>query len=192
MRNLERSSKILHLKDLVFLSIKILGELLRILEGSWKDLGRILQRSWLRSWLRSWQRSLQGSLTILKDCFVEIVTTSQSINELNYFPNCDTLQARQPFGNYSVLLYLYFTAIIFLIRLLCVTYRFRTTLTVATISISISLYCHFRLVSLRGVTWYPLTCFRFAGGFVRNILLFWVVYIPSRNSSLTCLRHVCF
>ena len=62
-------------------------------------------------------------------CFVEIVTTSQSINELNYFPNCDTLQARQPFGNYSVLLYLYFTAIIFLIRLLCVTYRFRTTLT---------------------------------------------------------------
>ena len=62
-------------------------------------------------------------------CFVEIVTTSQSINELNYFPNCDTLQARQPFGNYSVLLYLYFTVIIFLIRLLCVTYRFRTTLT---------------------------------------------------------------
>ena len=61
--------------------------------------------------------------------FVEIVTTSQSINELNYFPNCDTLQARQPFGNYSVLLYLYFTVIIFLIRLLCVTYRFRTTLT---------------------------------------------------------------
>ena len=64
-----------------------------------------------------------------KFCFVEIVTTSQSINELNYFPNCDTLQARQPFGNYSVLLYLYFTAIIFLIRLLCVTYRFRTALT---------------------------------------------------------------
>ena len=62
-------------------------------------------------------------------CFVEIVTTSQSIDELNYFPNCDTLQARQPFGNYSVLLYLYFTVIIFLIRLLCVTYRFRTTLT---------------------------------------------------------------
>ena len=62
-------------------------------------------------------------------CFVEIVTTSQSINELNYFPNCDTLQARQPFGNYSVLLYLYFTVITFLIRLLCVTYRFRTTLT---------------------------------------------------------------
>ena len=62
-------------------------------------------------------------------CFVEIITTSQSINELNYFPNCDTLQARQPFGNYSVLLYLYFTVIIFLIRLLCVTYRFRTTLT---------------------------------------------------------------
>ena len=62
-------------------------------------------------------------------CFVEIVTTSRSINELNYFPNCDTLQARQPFGNYSVLLYLYFTVIIFLIRLLCVTYRFRTTLT---------------------------------------------------------------
>ena len=30
-------------------------------------------------------------------CFVEIVTTSQSIDELNYFPNCDTLQARQPF-----------------------------------------------------------------------------------------------
>ena len=57
-------------------------------------------------------------------CFVEIVTTSQSINELNYFPNCDTLQARQPFGNYSVLLYLYFTVITFLIRLLCVTYRF--------------------------------------------------------------------
>ena len=65
----------------------------------------------------------------LVHCFVEIVTTSQSINELNYFPNCDTLQARQPFGNYSVLLYLYFTVIIFLIRLLCVTYRFRTTLT---------------------------------------------------------------
>ena len=63
------------------------------------------------------------------NCFVEIVTTSQSIDELNYFPNCDTLQARQPFGNYSVLLYLYFTVIIFLIRLLCVTYRFRTTLT---------------------------------------------------------------
>ena len=62
-------------------------------------------------------------------CFVEIVTTSQSINELNYFPNCDTLQARQPFGNYSVLLYLCFTVIIFLIRLLCVTYRFRATLT---------------------------------------------------------------
>ena len=61
--------------------------------------------------------------------FIEIVTTSQSINELNYFPNCDTLQARQPFGNYSVLLYLYFTVITFLIRLLCVTYRFRTTLT---------------------------------------------------------------
>ena len=33
------------------------------------------------------------------------------------------------FGNYSVLLYLYFTEIIFLTRLLCVTYRFRTTLT---------------------------------------------------------------
>ena len=66
---------------------------------------------------------------VFNACFVEIVTTSQSINELNYFPNCDTLQARQPFGNYSVLLYLYFTAIIFLIRLLCVTYRFRTTLT---------------------------------------------------------------
>ena len=66
---------------------------------------------------------------IIYFCFVEIVTTSQSINELNYFPNCDTLQARQPFGNYSVLLYLYFTVIIFLIRLLCVTYRFRTTLT---------------------------------------------------------------
>ena len=65
----------------------------------------------------------------LSFCFVEIVTTSQSINELNYFPNCDTLQARQPFGNYSVLLYLYFTVITFLIRLLCVTYRFRTTLT---------------------------------------------------------------
>ena len=65
----------------------------------------------------------------LVHCFVEIVTTSQSINELNYFPNCDTLQARQPFGNYSVLLYLYFTVIIFLICLLCVTYRFRTTLT---------------------------------------------------------------
>ena len=64
-----------------------------------------------------------------EECFVEIVTTSQSINELNYFPNCDTLQARQPFGNYSVLLYLYFTVITFLIRLLCVTYRFRTTLT---------------------------------------------------------------
>ena len=31
------------------------------------------------------------------NCFVEIVTTSQSIDELNYFPNCDTLQARQPF-----------------------------------------------------------------------------------------------
>ena len=30
-------------------------------------------------------------------CFVEIVTTSQSIDELDYFPNCDTLQARQPF-----------------------------------------------------------------------------------------------
>ena len=59
-------------------------------------------------------------------CFVEIVTTSQSIK---FIPNCDTLQARQPFGNYSVLLYLYFTVIIFLIRLLCVTYRFRTTLT---------------------------------------------------------------
>ena len=66
---------------------------------------------------------------VVVDCFVEIVTTSQSIDELNYFPNCDTLQARQPFGNYSVLLYLYFTVIIFLIRLLCVTYRFRTTLT---------------------------------------------------------------
>ena len=66
---------------------------------------------------------------IHESCFVEIVTTSQSIDELNYFPNCDTLQARQPFGNYSVLLYLYFTVIIFLIRLLCVTYRFRTTLT---------------------------------------------------------------
>ena len=65
----------------------------------------------------------------LDHCFVEIVTTLQSIDELNYFPNCDTLQARQPFGNYSVLLYLYFTVIIFLIRLLCVTYRFRTTLT---------------------------------------------------------------
>ena len=68
-------------------------------------------------------------MTTITCCFVEIVTTSQSINELNYFPNCDTLQARQPFGNYSVLLYLYFTVIIFLIRLLCVTYRFRTTLT---------------------------------------------------------------
>ena len=33
----------------------------------------------------------------LQLCFVEIVTTSQSIDELNYFPNCDTLQARQPF-----------------------------------------------------------------------------------------------
>ena len=44
-------------------------------------------------------------------CFVEIVTTSQSIDELNYFPNCDTLQARQPFGNYSVLLYLCFVVI---------------------------------------------------------------------------------
>ena len=63
------------------------------------------------------------------NCFAEIVTTSQSFNELHYFPNCDTLQARQPFGNYSVLLYLYFTVITFLIRLLCVTYRFRTTLT---------------------------------------------------------------
>ena len=64
----------------------------------------------------------------IQGCFVEIVTTSQSIDELNYFPNCDTLQARQPFGNYSVLLYLCFTVIIFLIRLLCVTYRCRTTL----------------------------------------------------------------
>ena len=79
-----------------------------------------------------WKRAFlvkKEIISIFKMCFVEIVTTSQSINELNYFPNCDTLQARQPFGNYSVLLYLYFTVIIFLIRLLCVTYRFRTTLT---------------------------------------------------------------
>ena len=74
-------------------------------------------------------RTLLRHRTQVTRCFVEIVTTSQSIDELNYFPNCDTLQARQPFGNYSVLLYLYFTVIIFLIRLLCVTYRFRTTLT---------------------------------------------------------------
>ena len=41
----------------------------------------------------------------------------------------ETLRPPIKFGNYSVLLYLYFTVIIFLIRLLCVTYRFRTTLT---------------------------------------------------------------
>ena len=84
----------------------------------------ILDISWFCSLLQFLQH-----LSLFWCCFVEIVTTSQSINELNYFPNCDTLQARQPFGNYSVLLYLYFTVIIFLIRLLCVTYRFRTTLT---------------------------------------------------------------